>query len=103
MKHPLLWLGVVLLAGCSGKTLHIESNTTWVGNIEQFGDIAGRGNAAYDLGGTYGLICWKINKTTSLGLLRVFSDDKTWFGLGSEVDGDQTTTAPNGEVTGCSQ
>jgi hypothetical protein len=103
MKRALLWLGVVLLAGCSGKTLHVESNTTWAGNIDKYGAVAGQGNAAFDLGDIYGEVCWKIGKTAPIGVLRAYSDDDTWFGLGSEVDGDQTTTLANGEVTGCSQ
>jgi hypothetical protein len=103
MKRALLWLGVVLVAGCSGKTLHVESNTAWAGTVDSFGNIAGQGNAAFDLGGTYGTVCWTIGKTTSIGVLRAYSDDDTWFGLGSEVDGDQTTTVANGQVKGCSQ
>ena len=103
VKRLLLWFGVGLLVGCSDKTLVVQSNTVWSGTVDQFGAISGRGNGSFDLGSTYGQVCWTITKETVVGILRAYSDDKTWFGLGSEVDGDQTTTEPNGKVTGCSQ
>ena len=103
MKRVLLWFGVGLLVGGSDKSLIIQSNTTWTGTVDQFGSIAGQGNSSINLGSTYGLVCWTITKGTALGILRAYSDDKTWFGLGSEIDGDQTTTQANGQVTGCSQ
>ncbi|MGH7497481.1 MAG: hypothetical protein ACREL3_01360 [Gemmatimonadales bacterium] len=103
MRSLLLWSAVIVLSACSGKTLHVESDTSWAGAVDQFGAVQGSGNAQYDLGDTHGLICWKIAKATSAGVLRVYSDDDTWFGLGSEIDGEASTTAPSGEVEGCSQ
>lgn len=103
MPRPALWVMLGLLTACSGKTLHIESDTSWAGAIDKFGPVAGHGNEQFDIGGEKGQLCWHIAKTTSAGILRVYSDDDTWFGLGSEVDGDSTTTAPSGAVEGCSQ
>ena len=103
MRRLALWAVVLSLSACSGKTLHVESDTTWSGTVDHFGPVSGRGNAQYDIGGVTGQICWQIAKTTSAGLLRVYSDDDTWFGLGSEVDGDSSTIAPGGAVEGCSQ
>lgn len=92
----------LLLTACAGKTLKVESDTAWVGTIDQFGAVQGRGNADYDLGKTSGEVCWTFQKVTSLGTLRVYSDDQTWFGLGSEIDGEMTTRDPSGTVQGCS-
>ncbi len=102
-RQLVLLLGLSpLLAACSSKTLIVESDTAWTGSVDQFGAVEGRGNAQYDLGNTNGEVCWNFQKTTSLGTLRVYSDDKTFFGLGSETDGEQTTNAPSGTVHGCS-
>lgn len=102
--RPLLYVGVALvLSACSGKTLHVESDTSWSGSVDQFGPIQGHGNAQYDLGDSHGRVCWKIDKATSVGVLRAYADDDTWFGLGSEIDGEASTTAPSGSVEGCSQ
>ena len=103
MPRAVLLIGAFVLIGCTDKTLHVESDTSWAGTIDRFGGVAGQGNAQYDLGGVAGQVCWKIAKTTTAGTLRAYADDKTWFGLGTEVDGEATTTAPAGEVQGCSQ
>lgn len=103
MRPLLLWGVVVALSACSGKTLHVESDTSWSGTVDQFGAVQGSGNAQYDLGDTHGQVCWTIGKVTTAGILRVYADDDTWFGLGSEVDGESSTTAPSGAVEGCSQ
>ena len=103
MPRAVLMIFGLVLIGCSGKTLHVESDTSWAGTIDRFGTVDGHGNAQYDIGGLTGQVCWQIGKTTSVGTLRAYSDDDTWFGLGSEVDGDATTTAPAGVVQGCSQ
>ena len=42
-------------------------------------------------------------KQSDGGTLRVYADDDTWFGLGSQIDGEQTTQAPHGAVRGCAQ
>jgi len=98
-----VWIGVLLLCGCSGKTLVVESNTSWSGEIDRVGTVAGRGGKEFGLSGLRGEVCWVITKSTSLGTLRAYARDDTWFGLGSEVDGEAVTTAPNGRVEGCAQ
>lgn len=98
-----LLLGMLLLCGCSGKTLVVESDTSWSGEIDRVGSVAGRGDGEFDLGGLHGEVCWTLAKTTSLGTLRAYARDDTWFGLGSETDGEAVTTAPNGRVQGCAQ
>lgn len=103
MPRAVLLIFALALVGCSDKTLHVESDTSWAGTIDRFGTVDGHGNSQYDLGGVAGQVCWQIAKTTSAGTLRAYSDDATWFGLGTEVDGDATTTAPAGGVQGCSQ
>ena len=111
MPRAVLLIGAFVLIGCTDKTLHVESDTSWAGTlgvvwptVDVPATIHGHGNAQYTLGGLgAGEVCWKIAKTTSAGTLRAYADDKTWFGLGSEVDGEATTTAPAGEVTGCTQ
>lgn len=101
MIRPLL--GVLLLCGCSGKTLVVESDTSWAGEIDRQGTVAGTGGHEFALGGYQGEVCWTLAKTTSLGTLRAYARDDTWFGLGSQVDGEAVTTAPNGQVAGCAQ
>jgi len=103
MKRPLQWLAVAALLGaCNDKDLVIESNTTWTGTVDRIGTLTGRGNARYQLD-VPGQICWDFHKTSTFGVLRVYAEDKTWFGLGTEVDSDDTTIEPNGHVTGCAQ
>jgi hypothetical protein len=97
------WLGVVLLlCACDGKTLIVESDTSWAGTIGAT-DVSDQGNAQFDISGSTGQVCWTLAKTTSQGTLRAYAKDDTWFGLGSEIDGESTTIAPNGTVTGCAQ
>ncbi len=91
-----------LTSGCGASRLRVESDTTWEGSIDQVGDVAGRANQQFDLSNTTGQVCWTFHKRTSLGTLRVYVDDQTWFGLGAKVDGDMTTTEPGGTVQGCS-
>jgi hypothetical protein len=98
-----LCLGLILVCACSGKTLVVESDTSWSGTIDRLGTVAGRGGREFGLGGLQGEVCWTLVKTTSLGTLRAYARDETWFGLGAEVDGDASTTAPNGQVAGCAQ
>lgn len=91
------------LAACETKELVIESNTAWAGEITGYGAVAGEGNAVIDLTDAPSDVCWTLRKTTSAGTLRAYLRDETWFGLGNEIDGDQTTTLPNGEIGGCNQ
>ena len=101
MRRLFAGLATAALCACSSKELVVESDTEWQGTIDQFGTVKGRGNARYDISDGDGEICWTFQKKTSLGTLRVYADDGTWFDLGSEIDGEQTTTAPDGQVTGC--
>jgi hypothetical protein len=94
---------VVVLAACDTKELVIQSNTTWDGTITGYGDVAGSGNAVIDLTDAPSNVCWTLKKTTSAGTLRAYLADETWFGLGKEYDGDQTTTEPSGQIEGCNQ
>jgi hypothetical protein len=105
MKWPIpLCLGLVLLlAGCDGKVLVIESDTDWEGSINYGGSISGAGNASIDLSDVPTDVCWVVRKTTDFGTLRVYLEDENWFGLSDEIDGDLTTTAPQGEVSGCNE
>jgi hypothetical protein len=96
---PLAALALLLL-GCGGTKVVVDSDTSWTGSISGFGDISGRGRAEYELdvgGGS----CWSVSKTTEAGTLRVYSKRSEWFGLGEEVSGEATTTAPLGSVAGC--
>jgi hypothetical protein len=97
---PLLFLA---LAACESKELVIESNTVWAGSITGYGPVEGQGNAVIDLTDAPSDVCWTLRKLTSAGTLRAYLRDETWFGLGREIDGDQTTTAPGGEIGGCNE
>jgi hypothetical protein len=99
----LLSLAAFLLAACDEKVLVIESNTAWEGDVTYVGFVEGSGNADLDLTDVPSDVCWTFRKVTSAGILRVYLRDETWFGLGEEIDGDQTTSAPSGEVGGCNQ
>ena len=97
--------GLVVLAflmGCGGTTLVVESDTSWAGTVQGYGTISGRLRAEYDLGDPNGQ-CWTVSKTTEAGTLRVYSKTSEWFGLGTEVSGESTTTQSLGTVTGCVQ
>ena len=103
MRSPLSWLAAALvLGGCNDKDLVIESNTTWTGRVDRIGTLSGRGSARYQLD-VPGQICWTFTKTSTAGILRVYAEDKTWFGLGTQVDSDDATREPNGQVRGCAQ
>lgn len=100
---PVGLAAVLLLAACDGKVLVIESDTSWEGSISYGGPIEGSGNASIDLSDVPTDVCWVVKKTTELGTLRVYLEDENWFGLTDEVDGDQTTSEPEGEVQGCNE
>jgi hypothetical protein len=93
---------LVLLAGCGGTTLVVESDTSWAGSVDGVGAISGSYRAEYDLGDADGK-CWTVSKTSEAGTLRVYSKTSEWFGLGDQVSGNSTTTVPMGTVTGCVQ
>jgi len=95
------WLLLLLtLTACGGKTLVIESDTSWLGNLDGTGEIQGRGNAKYEVA-DIAPICWSIRKTQEPGTLRAYMDTKTWFDLGNEIEGLSTTTDSLGVVSGC--
>ncbi len=96
-------VATLLIAGCGGRVVHIESDTSWTGSIDGFGPISGHGNKTYALDAVSSPVCWTVTKATDAGTLRVYSDRSTFFGLGEEVEAEQTTTAPNGSVSGCVQ
>jgi hypothetical protein len=99
----LVFAAVVLLCACDKTTLVIESDTSWAGEVDGVGQVADRGHARFELPNSKTENCWSIHKTSSAGTLRAYAEDDTWFGLGSEVDGEATTTAPNGAVQGCAR
>jgi hypothetical protein len=94
---------VVLLCACNKTTLVVESDTSWAGSIEGVGQVADRGDARFELPDLKRESCWELRKTSSAGTLRAYAEDDTWFGLGSEIDGEAVTTAPNGVVRGCAR
>jgi len=99
----LLFLALPLLSACDEKFLVIESDTSWSGDISGYGQVAGTGDAEIDLTDAPSNVCWTLKKETDEGSLRAYLNDDTWFGLGSEVDDDQTTTDPMGQVMGCNR
>ena len=98
------WLlsAVLLLCACDKTTLVVESDTSWAGSVGD-SQVKGRDDRRIELANVKEDICWSIAKTTSAGTLRAYAEDDTWFGLGSQVDGESTTTAPSGKVEGCAR
>jgi hypothetical protein len=93
---------LAFVLGCGGTTLVVDSDTSWAGTVDGYGPISGRLKAEYDLQDAGGR-CWTVSKATEAGTLRVYSKRSEWFGLGTEVSGEATTTEPMGTVTGCVQ
>lgn len=93
------------LAGCDTKELIVESNTAWRATFanSDIQPIQGSGNSVIDLADAPSNVCWEVQKLTSAGTLRAYLRDETWFGIGVEYDGDQTTTEPGGIVGGCNR
>lgn len=91
----------LLLASCGGRVVHIESDTTWSGEIDGVGTVTGRGSKTFALDATTSPACFTITKTADAGTLRVYVEQSTWFGIGEDVLAEQTTTEPGGSVTGC--
>jgi hypothetical protein len=100
MRAPWRLALLALVMGCGGTTLVVESDTSWAGTVDGFGPISGRLAAEYDLQDAAGK-CWTVSKVTEAGTLRVYAKTSEWFGLGTEVSGDLTTTQPRGTVVGC--
>jgi hypothetical protein len=100
MRAAAVPLVCCLLAGCAERTLMIESDTSWSGNVQQVGAINGQGGAELELPSTGGRLCWDLQKGTTAGTLRAYVRDKKNF-FGTDTDGDMATTEPNGLITGC--
>lgn len=98
-RFGLLVLALVLV-GCDERKLIVESNTGWAGTVDDFGPISGQGNSTVDVSSATRGFCWTVKKTSSAGMLRVYLDDKSTFGVTS-YRGEQTTNEPYGEVKGC--
>lgn len=101
---PLLTLLVAaaFTAGCGDRILYVESNAPWAGSVDGVGDVAGTGNADFDLSEADGETCWTLHKTTLAGTLRAYVRDEGMFGASAEVEGLEITTEPYGEIGGCS-
>jgi hypothetical protein len=92
----------IALGACTDRELIVESNTDWSGFIdeEESGySRDGSGNARFDLDN--GRICWTFQKETDAGVLRVYAKTKEIFG--TDRQGDASTTAAYGFVTGCAE
>ena len=92
-----------LLMACNSKTLVIESNTSWQGEVEGYVTLAGRDGATIDIKDAPGTVCWNLTKTTSAGTLRAYLKESDWLGMNVRYAGDATTTEPNGQIGGCLQ
>ena len=68
---------LVLVTGCGGTTLVVQSDTSWAGSVDGYGAVSGRFRAEYDLGDAAGR-CWTISKTTEAGTLQVYSKTSEW-------------------------
>lgn len=99
MRILMLAIAVFLLAGCEGRTLHVESNTSWTGYIggDAGSSVEGRGNHSWPL--NPGTTCWSFQKETEGGTLRAYASGG---GIAApDRQGDATTTAAYGVVSGC--
>lgn len=90
------------IVGCGDKILYVESNAPWAGSVDGIGEVAGTGNADFDVSGVEGEVCWTLHKTTLAGTLRAYVRDEGMFGASAEVEGLEITTEPYGEIGGCS-
>lgn len=104
IKLALPVAAVLLLSSCGGEILHIESDTSWTGSFAG-SPIEGRGyrDIAFPGVRVSDELCWTIRKTTDAGTLRVWVEKSTWFGLGNDIRADETTTQPQGLVSGCAR
>ncbi|MGH7585474.1 MAG: hypothetical protein ACREMH_04440 [Gemmatimonadales bacterium] len=89
------------LLGCGDKTLFVESNAPWEGTVDGVGAVTGESNGDFDVSEVDGEVCWTLRKTTMAGVLRAYVEDEGAFGLGTNIEGLETTNEPYGEVTGC--
>ena len=42
-------VSTLVIAGCGGRVIHIESDTSWSGTIDGIGAISGRGSKTFAL------------------------------------------------------
>jgi len=93
---------IMTAGGCTSKTLEIESDTNWSGAVGSTGSrtIDGRGNRSFDIDPS-GIVCWDFQKQSEAGRLRAYAKIHTL--VSADRDGDETTTAAFGVVTGCTQ
>jgi len=96
-------LAVPLVVACNTKTLVIESNTSWQGEVTGVFSLSGRDDATIELDDAPASLCWTVSKTTSAWTLRAYLKEEDWLGLSKNYTGDATTTAPNGQIGGCIQ
>lgn len=92
---------LLLSTACNHKTLTVESDTSWEGDVTGYGTFGGSGGSELDLDNAPNNFCWTFRKTTTAGTLRAYVHHEDWLGLRSEYIGDATTTAPGGEIGGC--
>lgn len=102
-----LYVGLVaacLVSGCKLETaLVVESDTAWSGTIDTEGNVSHRGNARYDLTTQDGReVCWVLKKDTALGTLRAYTEEESAFG-DTHIRNVRVTTAPSGQVRGCTE
>jgi hypothetical protein len=93
---------LLLLAGCGGTDLTVESDTSWGGTIDGIGTLEESGSKSYSLSTGRQRVCWSLSKRTEAGVLRVYTEQSTWFGLGNNVDFDVSTSALGTTISGCS-
>jgi hypothetical protein len=94
-------LFVALTAGCTSRTLEVESNTSWSGSLgpgTSSASIQRSGNYSLDIGNT-DTYCWVLQKETRTGSFRVYAKVHTITGVDRQDD--ETTTADFGVVSGC--
>jgi hypothetical protein len=78
------------LAGCRHDQIHIESNTTWEGSVNNQINFSGRGDATYEMHGKLGCVLIQKSLPDSL-YLRMRINDRPW----------EETRAPLGTIYQC--
>jgi hypothetical protein len=92
-------VAALLLTSCNDLVARIESDTSWTATVEG-NVVTGRGNEQFTLNGRNNR-CVTVQKTTEAGTVRLIIEQGTFFGLGSMVDFEGTTTTAFGSVSGC--
>jgi hypothetical protein len=112
MKTRMSWLSalVVLLLGCGGTEVVLESNTSWWGDIcvtpycpvsaTSAHELRGSGNKSFPQDGQSGdQVCYWFGNLTDTGYVRVYIKDDSIFG--SDNHEDHKSSASHGAVSGC--